>query len=101
MEETKRLDEENKRIELEKFNRTDETKRYIAELNAETARIQKEQGDTGLENDDDFERFEEELGIKKQALSNDMLKHDDNMSMKAKELDIKRSQATKASQTKK
>ena len=101
LEETKRLDEENKRIDLEKFNRTDETKRYIAELNAETARIQKEQGDTGLENDDDFERFEEELGIKKQALSNDMLKHNDNMSMKDKELEIKRSQAAKASQTKK
>lgn len=85
-------------LDLEKFNREDETKRYIAELNAETARIQKENNDRGVENDDDdFGKFEAELGIKKQALSNDMIKHGDNMMRKDKEIAIKGNQANKPS----
>ena len=86
-------------LDLEKFNREDETKRYIAELNAETSRIQKEQGDTGVENDDDFVKFEAELGIKKQALSNDMTKHNDNMSRKDDEIAIKKKVANKPTTT--
>lgn len=94
LKETKRLDEENKRVDLEKFNREDETKRYIAELQAETARIQKENNDRGVENDDEeFEKFESELGIKRQAQENDMEKHNDLMSRKDKEIEIKRKQA--------
>ena len=86
-------------LDLEKFNREDETKRYIAELNAETSRIQKDQGDTGVENDDDFVKFEAELGIKKQALSNDMTKHNDNMSRKDDEIAIKKKVANKTTTT--
>ena len=94
MEENKRLDEENKRIELEKFNREDETKRHIAELQEETKRMQMENAERGVDNDDsDFEKFEAELGIKKEALSNDMSKHNDIMSRKDEDLNIKRSQA--------
>tara|TARA_R100000541_G_scaffold13823_1_gene23166 strand:- start:1128 stop:3518 length:2391 start_codon:yes stop_codon:yes gene_type:complete len=76
-------------LDLQKFNREDETKRYIAELNAETSRIQKEVGDVGVENDDEFKRFEAELGIKKESLSNDMKKHNDSMLRKDKEIAIK------------
>ena len=82
-------------LDLEKFNREDETKRYIAELQAETSRIQKEQGDSGIENDDDFKKFEAELGIKKEQLSNDMKKHNDNIAIKEKEISIKKAQANK------
>jgi len=95
LEQAKILDEQEKAIDLAKFNKEDETKRYIAELSAETSRIQKESGDAGVENDDDFIKFEQELGIKKQALSNDMTKHNDNMSRKDKEIEIKRKQASK------
>ena len=80
-------------LDLEKFNREDETKRYIAELNAETSRIQKESGNDGTENDDDFKKFEAELGVKKESLSNDMKKHDDSMVRKDKEIAIKSMQA--------
>ena len=82
-------------LDLEKFNREDETKRYIAELQAETSRILKENGDEGLENDDDFKKFEAELGIKKEKLSNDMKMHNDIMLRKDREIDIKRKQANK------
>ena len=85
-------------LDLEKFNRTDETNRYIAELQAETSRIQKENNDRGVDNDDDdFARFEAELGVKQQALSNDMSKHRDNLSIKDKELEIKNKVANKTS----
>ena len=77
-------------LDLEKFNREDETKRYIVELQEETKRLQAESAERGVENDsDDFDKFEKELGIKQQALSNDMQKHNDNMSMKDKEIAIK------------
>jgi len=85
-------------LDLSKFNREDETKRYIAELQAETARIQKENVDRGVETDDDeYEKFEEELGIKKQALSQDMTKHNDIMSRKDREIEIKNKVANKPS----
>ncbi len=94
MEEAKRMDEENKRVDLEKFNREDETKRHIAELQEETKRMQMDNAARGVETDDsDFEKFEAELGIKKEALSNDMSKHNDIMSRKDEDLNIKRSQA--------
>ena len=40
-----------------------------------------------------------ELGIKKESLSNDMKKHNDVMSRKDKEIDIKRTQANKPTAT--
>lgn len=83
-------------LDLEKFNREDETKRYIAELQEETKRLQSENNDRGVENDNnDFAKFEAELGIKKEALANDMTKHKDNMSRKDSEIEIKRKQANK------
>ena len=83
-------------LDLEKFNREDETKRYIAELQAETQRIQKENNDRGVENDNaDFAKFEAELGLKKEQLSNDMKKHNDNMMRKDKEIAIKNKQVNK------
>lgn len=83
-------------LDLEKFNREDETKRYIAELQAETQRIQKENNDRGVENDNaDFAKFEAELGIKKEQLSNDMKKHNDNMMRKDREIAIKNKQVNK------
>ena len=83
-------------LDLEKFNREDETKRYIAELNAETSRLQKENDDRGVENDgDDFAKFEAELGVKNKSLDNDMMKHRDNMSRKDEEISIKRKIANK------
>ena len=87
-------------LDLEKFNREDDTKRYIAELQAETQRIQKDFDDKGLEGDDDFRRFENELGIKRQAQENDMSKHKDLMKRKDKEIEIKRKQANKPSSSK-
>jgi len=101
LEEDKRREEEVIRVDLEKFNREDETKRYIAELNAETSRIQKENNERGVDNDDnDFAKFEAELGIKQNAQSNDMKKHNDIMSRKDKEIEIKRKQANKTSMSK-
>jgi hypothetical protein len=83
-------------LDLEKFNREDETKRYIAELQAETSRIQKENSDRGVEDDgEEFAKFEAELGIKNKSLENDMSKHRDNMIRKDKEIEIKRKQANK------
>ena len=61
-----------------------------------TSRLQKENDDRGVDNDDaDFAKFEAELGVKKQALSNDMKKHEDNLSIKDKEIAIKSMQAKK------
>ena len=89
-------------LDLEKFNREDETKRYIAELQAETSRIQKENADRGVEDDgEDFAKFEAELGVKNKALENDMSKHRDNMARKDKEIEIKRKQANKPTATSK
>ena len=83
-------------LDLEKFNRTDETNRYIAELQADTQRINQENSDRGVDNDDDdFAKFEAELGIKKESLSNDMKKHNDNMSRKDREIAIKNKIANK------
>jgi hypothetical protein len=92
--------QQEQNLDLEKFNREDETKRYIAELQAETSRIQKENDTRGVENDnDDFAKFEAELGIKKESLSNDMKKHNDVMARKDKEISIKRTQANKPTAT--
>tara|TARA_R110000823_G_C15942878_1_gene500638 strand:+ start:1040 stop:3436 length:2397 start_codon:yes stop_codon:yes gene_type:complete len=83
-------------LDLEKFNRTDETNRYIAELQADTARINKENSDRGVDNDEsDFAKFEAELGIKKDSLTNDMIKHNDIMSRKDMEIGIKNKVANK------
>jgi hypothetical protein len=86
-------------LDLQKFNREDETKRYIAELNAETTRITEDQKALGAESiDDDSEglaKFEAELGIKNKALDQDMIKHNDSMSRKDKEIAIKSKQANK------
>ena len=88
--------QQEQNLDLQKFNREDETKRYIAELQAETARIQKENSEKGIESDNsDFEKFEAELGIKKQSLDNDMKKHRDLMQRKDEEISIKRKQANK------
>ncbi len=100
MEQAKMDKQVEQNLELEKFNREDETKRYIAELQAETQRIQKSLNDKGLEGDDDFRRFENELGIKRQAQDNDMKKHNDLMKRKDKEIEIKRKQANKPSSSK-
>jgi environmental stress-induced protein Ves len=86
-------------IDIEKFNKEDETKRYIAELKAETDRINKDNSEKGMESidadDDDFKKFEAELGIKKQGLSQDMKKHNDIMSRKDREIEIKNKIANK------
>ena len=83
-------------LDLEKFNRTDDTNRYIAELQADTQRINQENSDRGVDNDDDdFVKFEAELGIKKESLSNDMIKHNDIMSRKDMEIGIKNKVANK------
>tara|TARA_B110000902_G_C14283939_1_gene577984 strand:+ start:1375 stop:3780 length:2406 start_codon:yes stop_codon:yes gene_type:complete len=91
-------------LDLQKFNREDETKRYIAELNAETIRITEDQKAAGAQSiDDDTEglaKFEAELGIKNKALDQDMIKHNDSMSKKDKELAIKSKQANKAATNK-
>jgi len=91
-------DQQEQALDLEKFNREDETKRYIAELQAETARIKKDNEGKGIEPDDDdkeLEKFEKELGVKKQAQLNDMQKHNDNMSRKDREIAIKNKIANK------
>lgn len=86
-------------LDLQKFNREDETKRYIAELNAETQRINQEQEDAGIESIDDdsadMAKFEQELGLKNKALDQDMTKHNDLMARKDKEIAIKNKQANK------
>ena len=96
--------EQASNLDLQKFNREDETKRYIAELNAETIRITEDQRAAGAESiDDDTEslaKFEAELGIKNKALDQDMIKHNDSMSKKDKELTIKSKQVNKTSTNK-
>jgi hypothetical protein len=88
--------QQEQNLDLQKFNKEDETKRYIAEMQEETKRLQMKNADRGVEtDDDDFAKFEQELGVKKQALSNDMTKHRDNMSRKDAEIAIKNKQANR------
>ena len=93
------MDDAQKRIDLEKFNRTDETTRYIAELKAETDRLKMDQEERGVisaeADSEEFEKFEAELGIKQKSLDNDMSKHNDLMSRRDKEIAIKKDQAKK------
>lgn len=90
MEQQAQTEQQAQALDLEKFNREDETKRYIAELQADTARINKENSDRGVDNDEsDFAKFEAELGVKKDSLANDMIKHNDIMSRKDMEIGIK------------
>jgi len=97
------MDENAKRIDLEKFNRTDETTRYIAELKAETDRLKMDNEERGIisaqEDNEDLAKFEAELGIKKESLDNDMAKHKDLMSVKNKELSLKEKQINKSNKT--
>ncbi len=88
-----KLEEKEKiaqQIDIDKFNKEDETKRYIAELKEETNRLtleanERDGGKVESPDDKDLEKFEAELGIKKQGLSQDMKKHNDIMSIKDKE----------------
>ena len=93
------MDDAQKRVDLEKFNRTDETTRYIAELKAETDRLKLDNDERGIisakQDNDDLAKFEAELGIKKEGLENDMKKHNDLMSRKDKEITIKEKQVNK------
>ena len=99
MEQQAMKEQQEMNLDLEKFNREDETKRYIAELNAETSRLKDASADRGVESIDndaaDFEKFEAELGVKKQTLLNDMKKHNDHMVRKDREIEIKKKQANK------
>jgi hypothetical protein len=52
------------------------------------------------DNDDDYEKFKAELGIKEKTLSQDMKKHNDQMVRKDKEIAIKNKVANKASTSK-
>jgi hypothetical protein len=91
-------------IDIEKFNKEDETKRYIAELKAETDRINKEMNEGSEDpdvDDKDFEKFKAELGIKEKGLSQDMKKHNDVMSRKDKEIAIKSKAANRQVNSKK
>jgi len=98
------MDDAQKRVDLEKFNRTDETTRYIAELKAETDRLKLDNDERGIisaqQDNDDLAKFEAELGIKKEGLENDMKKHKDLMSRKDQEITIKEKQVNKPNTTK-
>lgn len=91
-------------VNEKQFAREDETKRYIAELKAETDRINKDQEENGLEtiedSPSDIAKFEREIGIKNKSLDQDMQKHNDNMSRKDREIAIKNKIANKPSKTK-
>ena len=93
------MDDAQKRIDLEKFNRTDETQRYIAELKAETERLKMDNEERGIisaqQDSSDLEKFEAELGLKKKGMENDMSKHKDLMSRKDKEISLKEKQVNK------
>jgi hypothetical protein len=89
-------------IEMEQFNRTDETKRYIAELQAETDRIKMEQSEQDIiktdddsEDEKEFDKFQQEMKFKYGKESNEMIKHKDLMNHKGKELEVKKKQANK------
>ena len=92
MEQLALQEQQRANLDLQKFNRTDETQRYIAELKAETDRLKMENEARGVDIDDDSNellKFEAELGIKQESLSNDMQKHNDLMSRKDEEISIK------------
>lgn len=97
--EEKQLRDETR--EADEFTREDNTKRYIAELKAETDRINKDNEEEGIvspetQNDErDFEKFSKELNIKQQGLDNDMSKHRDNMVRKDEEIKIRKTVANK------
>jgi len=97
MEQQALQEQQSANLDLQKFNREDETKRYIAELQNATAELKISMDQRGAESVDDdsedFAKFEQELGVKKQALSNDMIKHNDQMLRKDQEISIKRSQS--------
>ena len=97
MEQQALQEQQSANLDLQKFNREDETKRYIAELQNATAKLKISMDQRGAESVDDdsedFAKFEQELGVKKQALSNDMIKHNDQMLRKDQEISIKRSQS--------
>ena len=97
------MDDAQKRIDLEKFNRTDETQRYIAELKAETDRLKMDNEERGIisaqQDNSDLEKFEAELGLKKEGLENDMTKHKDLMSRKDQEISLKQKQVNKPNNT--
>jgi hypothetical protein len=97
----------NQEMLVEQFNRTDETKRYIAELQAETDRLKIEQSGQDLvqteddSNDDlEYSKFQEEMSLKHGQANNDMTKHRDMMAHKAKELEVKKKQANKPASSK-
>ena len=97
----------NQEIAIEQFNRTDETKRYIAELQAETDRLKIEQYSQDLvqteddsNEDTEYAKFQEEMHLKYGQMNNDMSKHKDMMAHKAKELEVKKKQANKPTSTK-
>ena len=80
------------------FQQEDETKRYIAELAAETERLNIISKERGVEQDDteeDLIKFQAELGIKNRSLDQDMEKHNNLMSKKDKEISIKEKQVNK------
>ena len=83
---------------LSQFIREDDTKRYIVELQEETKRIKEQLALRNVidvdDDENEFRKFEAELGVKKEALSNDMKKHDDNLSIKKEEISIKKKQAS-------
>lgn len=95
-------------VELYKFEKEDDTKRYLGELKAETDRIKKESEAKGIESpesdreDREYQKFKSELGIKQEGVAiqrkaqdNDMKKHNDVMARKDKEIGIKQKQVNK------
>lgn len=108
IESNERLAEIDNQIKIDEFNQTDETKRYVAELQAETDRIKISNSDKDIivnEDDEkdelDYIKFKEEIGLKYKQTDNDMKKHKDNMEVKDKELALKKKQINKPSSTKK
>ena len=94
-------------IKIDEFNKTDETKRYVAELQAETDRlkISNDNNDIIQTEDDekdisDYQKFQEEMSLKYKQTDNDMKKHNDNMKVKEKELSLKGKQISKSNQKK-
>jgi hypothetical protein len=88
--------------EQKNFDTEDNTKRYIAELKAETDRINKANENKGIEapteekNDDlEYEKFRKDYEHKNLLANNDMSKHNDLLSIKEKELVIKKKAANK------
>ncbi len=78
------------------FERTDDTKRYIAELQAETDRLKEVNKDVVPTEDDsndeaDYAKFQEEMNFKQHQEKNKMKQHNDQMAMKEKELQVKKS----------